>query len=81
MAVGFFTSIMFPSIFSLAVNSFDKRQEGTVAGILCTAIVGGAVTAPAIGFLAALTNSLTLGLTIAGVVSFLYIALVGVATL
>ncbi|OGI22869.1 MAG: hypothetical protein A2287_10380 [Candidatus Melainabacteria bacterium RIFOXYA12_FULL_32_12] len=81
IAVGFFTSIMFPSIFSLAVNSFDKRQEGTVAGILCSAIAGGAITTPVIGFISALTNSLTLGLLVAGTVSFLYIALVGITTL
>lgn len=81
IAVGFFTSIMFPSIFSLAVNSFDKRQEGTVAGLLCTAIIGGAVTAPIIGFIASLTHSLTLGLIITGSVSFLYIAFVGIISL
>lgn len=78
IAVGFFTSIMFPSIFSLAVNSFDKRQEGTVAGILCTAIIGGAVTAPFIGLIQTLTHSLATGLTIAGTLSFLYIAFIGV---
>jgi fucose permease len=81
IGVGFFTSIMFSSIFSLAVNSFDKRQEGTVAGVLCTAIVGGAVTAPLIGYLASVTHSLSWGLIIAGIVSFLYIAFVGARSL
>jgi MFS transporter, FHS family, L-fucose permease len=81
VAVGFFTSIMFPSIFSLAVNSFDKRQEGTVAGILCTAIVGGAITTPVIGLISDTSKSLTNGLVVAGLVSFLYIAFLGIKAL
>lgn len=81
IAVGFFTSIMFSSIFSFAVNSFDKSQEGVVAGILCTAIVGGAVTAPFIGFVASLTNSLGIGLIVGGAISFLYIAFIGLKSI
>jgi FHS family L-fucose permease-like MFS transporter len=80
IAVGFFTSIMFPTIFSLAVNSFGKSQEGTVAGILCTAIVGGAVTTPVIGLISDATT-LTNGLVVAGTVSFLYIAFLGIKSL
>lgn len=76
ISVGFFTSIMFPSIFSLAVNSFEKSQEGTVAGILCTAIVGGAATTPLIGLISE-KSSLANGLLVAGTISFLYIALLG----
>ena len=78
--VGFFLSIMFPSIFSLCVNSFDKKEEGAVAGILCTTIVGGALTAPIIGFLDKLT-SLPVALIIVGLISFGYIGLIGVKTL
>jgi fucose permease len=81
ITVGFFTSIMFPCVFSLAVNSFDKREEGTVAGILCTAIVGGAATAPFIGYIAKLTNSLGTGLVVASAISFLYLAFVGIKSL
>jgi len=81
ISVGFFTSIMFPCIFSLTVNSFDKRQEGTVAGIICTAIVGGAVVSPFIGFISDITKSLSFGLILASVISFLYIAFVGHYTL
>jgi len=77
IAVGFCTSIMFSSIFSFAINSFDKSQEGVVAGILCTAIVGGAVTAPFIGFVSTLTHSLAIGLITGGAISFLYIAFIG----
>jgi FHS family L-fucose permease-like MFS transporter len=42
LAVGLFNSIMFPTIFSLAVNGLGKHT-GQGSGILCTAIVGGAV--------------------------------------
>jgi FHS family L-fucose permease-like MFS transporter len=80
IAVGFFTSIMFPSIFSLAVNSFDKKEEGVVAGILCTAIVGGSVTNLIIGSISQ-ASSLANGLIIAGIISFLYIAFVGFKSL
>ncbi|WP_258103494.1 sugar MFS transporter [Marinoscillum sp. MHG1-6] len=41
-AVGFFASVMWSIIFSLALNSL-KDHHGSVAGILCTGIVGGAV--------------------------------------
>lgn len=78
--VGFFASIMFPSIFSLCVNSFDKKEEGAVAGILCTTIVGGAVTAPIIGFLDKFT-SLSTALIIVGILSFGYIGFIGLKTL
>ncbi|MFA6163252.1 MAG: L-fucose:H+ symporter permease [Methylobacter sp.] len=42
LAVGLFNSIMFPTIFSLAVNGLGKHT-GQGSGILCAAIVGGAV--------------------------------------
>ncbi len=42
LAVGLCNSIMFPTIFSLAINSLGKHtRQGS--GILCTAIVGGAI--------------------------------------
>lgn len=42
LAVGFFNSIMFPTIFTLAIDGLGKNTaQGS--GILCTAIVGGAV--------------------------------------
>jgi MFS transporter, FHS family, L-fucose permease len=82
IGIGFFTSIMFPSIFSLAVNSFDKSKESTVAGILCTAIIGGAVTQLLIGFIdQKLTHSLALSLIINGLISFAYIAFIGFRSL
>ncbi|MDD1619696.1 MAG: L-fucose:H+ symporter permease [Methylococcaceae bacterium] len=42
LAVGLFNSIMFPTIFSLAVNGLGKHT-GQGSGILCAAIVGGAI--------------------------------------
>ena len=47
-AIGFFISIMFPSIYGLAMDSFDEKFAGIVSGILCTAILGGAVIGPVI---------------------------------
>ena len=40
--VGFFISVMYPIIFSLALNSLSEHH-GSFAGILVTAIIGGAV--------------------------------------
>ena len=42
LAVGFFNSIMFPTIFSLALRGLGK-YIGQGSGILCSAIVGGAI--------------------------------------
>ncbi len=50
-ATGFFMSVMYPIIISLALNSLDKHH-GTFAGILMTGIMGGAVLQLLIGGLA-----------------------------
>jgi FHS family L-fucose permease-like MFS transporter len=42
LAVGLFNSIMFPTIFTLAVHGLGKHT-GQGSGILCMAIVGGAI--------------------------------------
>ena len=42
IAIGFFISIMFPTIFSLATKNLGKFTN-SASGILCTAIVGGAL--------------------------------------
>ncbi|MFZ2169796.1 MAG: sugar MFS transporter, partial [Methylococcaceae bacterium] len=42
LSVGLFNSIMFPTIFSLALNGLGKHR-GQGSGILCAAIVGGAI--------------------------------------
>jgi fucose permease len=50
---GFFASVMYPVIFSLALNSVPKHH-GTFAGILCTGIAGGALVPLLVGGLAEL---------------------------
>ena len=65
--VGFSLSVMWSIIFSLALNSVDKHH-GSFSGILCTAIIGGAVVQLFIGWLGD-----TFGLR-AGM-SFIYITL------
>jgi fucose permease len=54
-AVGFFMSVMYPIIISLALNSVDKHH-GSFAGILMTGIMGGAVVQLLIGGLADLIS-------------------------
>jgi len=50
LAVGLFNSIMFPTIFTLAIEGLgDLKPQGS--GILCTAIVGGAFIPLFYGFL------------------------------
>lgn len=46
--IGFFASIMWPTVISLALNSMSEHH-GSFAGILCTGIVGGAVVPLIIG--------------------------------
>lgn len=48
--VGFFASVMWSVIFSLALNSVESHH-GSFSGILCTAILGGAVVPLIIGWL------------------------------
>ncbi len=55
-AVGFFISIMFPTIYSIATNSFPKDFAGSISGVLCTAIIGGAVIGPLIAKVAELSQ-------------------------
>jgi FHS family L-fucose permease-like MFS transporter len=42
LSIGLFNSIMFPTIFTLAIDGLGKHT-GQASGILCTAIVGGAI--------------------------------------
>ncbi len=42
LAVGLFNSIMFPTIFTLAIDGLGART-GERSGVLCMAIVGGAI--------------------------------------
>jgi len=49
-AVGFFSAVMYPIIFSLALNSISEHH-GTFSGILVTGIFGGAVVPLIVGVL------------------------------
>lgn len=49
-AVGFFASVMYPVIFSLALNSIDEHH-GSFAGILITGIIGGALLPLFVGWM------------------------------
>jgi FHS family L-fucose permease-like MFS transporter len=51
LAVGLFNSIMFPTIFTLAIDGLG-RHTSQGSGILCTAIVGGGLIPPVQGVLA-----------------------------
>ena len=51
LAVGFFNSIMFPTIFTLAIKNLGQHM-GQASGILCMAVVGGAIVPLAQGLLA-----------------------------
>ncbi|WP_374545810.1 sugar MFS transporter [Rhodoblastus sp.] len=63
LAIGLMNSIMFPTIFSLASEGLGKRAtEGS--GIICVAIVGGAVIPPLTGRLADLSGSLSVSLAL-----------------
>lgn len=59
-ACGFFLSVMYPIIISLALNSMDKNH-GTFAGILMTGIIGGAIVQLLIGFISDI-SSLKMGM-------------------
>lgn len=65
--IGFSLSVMWSIIFSLALNSLENHH-GSFAGILCTAIIGGAVVQIFIGWIGDLFG-LRIGM------SFIYITL------
>jgi len=48
LAIGLFNSVMFPTIFTLAIDGLGDFKP-KAAGLLCTAIVGGAVIPPLLG--------------------------------
>ncbi len=71
-AIGFFASVMWPTVVSLGLNSVAE-YHGSFAGILCTGIMGGAVVPFVIGSLGDAfglrTGMLVLYLTFGGVLS------------
>ena len=73
--IGFFLSVMWSVIFSLALNSF-KQHHGSFAGILCTGIVGGGLASPIIGAIADMTGDLRVGMVVV-YITLLYIFAIG----
>jgi MFS transporter, FHS family, L-fucose permease len=55
LAIGIFNSIMFPIIFTLTLERSTAGQEAT-SGLLCTAIVGGAIIPLITGVVSGATN-------------------------
>jgi FHS family L-fucose permease-like MFS transporter len=74
LMIGLFNSIMFPTIFTLAINKIGQNTaQGS--GILCTAIVGGAIIPPLYGALA--DNIGLQAAFIIPVICYIYIAFYG----
>ena len=63
LAIGLMNSIMFPTIFSLACEGLGPRAADG-SGVICVALVGGAVIPPLTGHIADLTGSLGLALAL-----------------
>lgn len=75
LSVGFFNSIMFPSIFSLGVQDLEPSEMPIASGIINTMIVGGAVVPVLMGIL---TDSVNLrAALLAPVICYAYIAFFG----
>jgi FHS family L-fucose permease-like MFS transporter len=74
LAIGLFNSIMFPTIFTLAIDGLGKHT-GAGSGVLCMAIVGGAIVPVIQGALA--DNVSLLYSFVTPLVCYLYIAYYG----
>ena len=71
ISIGFFNSIMFPTIFTLAIRGLGPLT-GRGSGLLCQAIVGGAILPLVQGYVADMTN--VQFSFIVPVVAYIYIA-------
>ena len=76
LAIGLMNSIMFPTIFSLASEGLGKRAADG-SGVICVAIVGGAIIPPLTGYLADITGSLAMALSLPAL-CYLFIAIFGI---
>jgi FHS family L-fucose permease-like MFS transporter len=76
LAIGFFNSIMFPTIFSITLERSGVSQSAT-SGLLCVAIFGGALLPMAVG---AIADRFGLGLSfIVPLAAYAFIALFALA--
>jgi len=76
LAIGLMNSIMFPTIFALACEGLGKKAADG-SGIICVAIVGGAVIPPLTGYLADVSTSLSIALALPAL-CYAIIALFGI---
>jgi FHS family L-fucose permease-like MFS transporter len=74
LAIGLFNSIMFPTIFTLAIEGLGKHT-GAASGMLCVAIVGGAIVPLVQGYFADMNLLYSF---IIPAVCYLYIAYYGI---
>ena len=74
LAIGLFNSIMFPTIFTLGIANLGKHT-GEGSGVLCMAIVGGAIV-PVIGGYVADLSTIALSFIVPAV-CYLYIVYYG----
>lgn len=63
LAIGLMNSIMFPTIFSLASEGLGARAADG-SGVICVAIVGGAIIPPLMGHLADVSGSLAIAMAL-----------------
>ena len=78
LAIGVMNSIMFPTIFTLACDGLNERAADG-SGVICVAIVGGAVIPPLTGTIADISGSLEFALVLPAV-CYLLIAGFGLYT-
>ena len=75
LAIGLFNSIMFPTIFTLAIDGLGEyKPQGS--GVLCSAIVGGAAIPPLFGIVTDASGSFKVAMVVL-VVCYAYIAIYG----
>ena len=60
LAVAFFMSIMFPTIFALGIEGL-KQDSKPGSSLIVMSIVGGALLPPALGYISDVTNNIQLG--------------------
>jgi len=71
LLVGLFNSIMFPTIFTLSLEGLGENKP-QASGILCTAIVGGAIIPPLYGYFTDLSSFKLAFILIACCYSYIY---------
>jgi FHS family L-fucose permease-like MFS transporter len=60
IGIGFFMSIMFPTIFALGIKGLGHETK-MASGLIIMSIVGGALLPPVLGFIADSTNNIQNG--------------------